>query len=155
MPNTVPTPGRTPGQFSIEALAELPVLQFTAEYLQPIETEERYEEMKGIIYALMRQSPDEPGQMANILLNIFGILVEQYEDQHYSISESSPVEILEHLMDEHGLTQKDLPEIGSQGVVSEILRGHRQLNARQIQALSQRFKLSPALFFQRQVAEAS
>lgn len=52
-----------------------------------------------------------------------------------------------HLMEEHGLTQSDLPEIGSQGVVSELLRAKRELNVRQIRALSQRFSVSPAVFF--------
>lgn len=49
-------------------------------------------------------------------------------------------------MDEHGLNQSDLPEVGSQGVVSEILRGRRQLNVRQVRALSERFGVSPAVF---------
>jgi len=51
------------------------------------------------------------------------------------------------LMEQHGLTQGDLPEIGSQGVVSEILRGKRELNVRQIGALSKRFHLPPDVFF--------
>ena len=50
------------------------------------------------------------------------------------------------LMEEHGLTQSDLPEIGSQGVVSDILRGKRELNVRQIRALAKRFQVSPAVF---------
>ncbi len=49
-------------------------------------------------------------------------------------------------MDEHGLTQSELPEIGSQGVVSEILNGKRELNARQIRALGMKFKVSAAVF---------
>jgi HTH-type transcriptional regulator / antitoxin HigA len=49
-------------------------------------------------------------------------------------------------MEEHGLKQADLPEIGSQGVLSEILSGKRQLNARQIKLLSKRFKVSTAVF---------
>jgi HTH-type transcriptional regulator/antitoxin HigA len=49
-------------------------------------------------------------------------------------------------MEEHGLTQSDLPEIGSQGVVSEVLRGKRELNIRQIRALARRFQVSPAVF---------
>ena len=49
-------------------------------------------------------------------------------------------------MDEHGLSQSDLPEVGSQGVVSEILRGRRQINVRQVRALSERFGVSPAVF---------
>jgi HTH-type transcriptional regulator/antitoxin HigA len=49
-------------------------------------------------------------------------------------------------MEEHGLKQVDLPEIGSQGVVSEILNGKRKLNVRQIEALAQRFRVSPVVF---------
>jgi hypothetical protein len=50
------------------------------------------------------------------------------------------------LMQQHGLKQGDLTEIGSQGVVSEILSGKRELNIRQIRALSERFRVSPATF---------
>ena len=49
-------------------------------------------------------------------------------------------------MDEHGLSQADLPEVGSQGVVSEVLRGRRQINVRQVRALSERFGVSSAVF---------
>jgi len=38
-----------------------------------------------------------------------------------------------------------MQEIGSQGVVSEILNGKRQLNMRQIQALSKKFNISPSV----------
>ena len=36
-----------------------------------------------------------------------------------------------HFMDEYSLNQSDLPEIGSQGVVSEIINRKRDLNIRQ------------------------
>ncbi len=49
-------------------------------------------------------------------------------------------------MEEHGLAQSDLREIGSQGVVSELLAGKRQLNLQQVRLLSERFKVSPAVF---------
>jgi HTH-type transcriptional regulator/antitoxin HigA len=45
-----------------------------------------------------------------------------------------------------GLRQSDLPEVGSRGVVWEILRGKHELNARQIRALGERFGVSPATF---------
>jgi HTH-type transcriptional regulator / antitoxin HigA len=44
------------------------------------------------------------------------------------------------------LTQVDLPEIGSQGMVSEVLGGKRELNVRQVRALAQRFHVSAAVF---------
>jgi HTH-type transcriptional regulator/antitoxin HigA len=49
-------------------------------------------------------------------------------------------------MEEHGLKQNDLKELGSQGVVSEIMSGKRNLNVRQIKNLSKRFKVSAATF---------
>src|SRR5260221_543538 len=58
----------------------------------------------------------------------------------------SGLRALKHLMQANDLTQKDLPEIGSQGVVSEILTGKRELNVRHIRALAARFKVSPAAF---------
>ncbi|MNR66199.1 Antitoxin HigA [compost metagenome] len=50
-------------------------------------------------------------------------------------------------MQEHGLTQSDLPEIGAQSVVSDILNGKRQLNVRHIRALAERFQVPTDVFF--------
>jgi HTH-type transcriptional regulator/antitoxin HigA len=80
------------------------------------------------------------------LLDTLGTLIHAYEEEHHPIPECSGVDVLRFLMEEHGLTQSDLPEIGSQGVVSEILRGKRELNVRQIRALAKRFHVSPGVF---------
>jgi HTH-type transcriptional regulator / antitoxin HigA len=63
-----------------------------------------------------------------------------------SVPESTGVDVLRFLMEEHGLAQSDLPEVGSQGVVSEILNGRRELNLRQVRALAEKFKVSSAVF---------
>lgn len=55
-------------------------------------------------------------------------------------------EMLRFFIEEHELKQVDLSEVGSQGVVSEILSGKQELNIRQIRALAQRFHVSPAIF---------
>ena len=80
------------------------------------------------------------------LLDTLGTLLHAYEEQHHRMPECSGADMLRFLMGEHGLTQSDLPEIGSQGVVSEILRGKRELNVRQIRVLAKRFHVSPAVF---------
>jgi len=80
------------------------------------------------------------------LLDTLGTLVHAYEEEHYPIPDATGAEVLRFLMDEHGLTQSDLPEVGSQGVVSEILSGKRELNIRQIRSLSRRFEVSSAVF---------
>jgi HTH-type transcriptional regulator/antitoxin HigA len=80
------------------------------------------------------------------LLDTLGTLIHIYEEEHHPIPDSTGAEVLRFLMKEHGLTQSDLPEVGSQGVVSEILNGKRKLNVRQIRFLAEKFKVSSAVF---------
>ena len=80
------------------------------------------------------------------LLDTLGTVLHAYEEKYHPMPECSSAAMLDFLMDEHGLTQSDLPEVGSQGVVSEILHGKRELNVRQIRVLSKRFNVSPAVF---------
>jgi HTH-type transcriptional regulator/antitoxin HigA len=79
-------------------------------------------------------------------LDTLGTLVARYEDEHHVMPPATGAEALRYLMEEHGLRQSDLPEVGSQGIVSEILRGKRDLNVRQIRALAQRFHVNAAVF---------
>ena len=57
-------------------------------------------------------------------MEIAGELIENYENTHYPMPEAEPRDALRYLMEEHGLKQGDLPEIGSQGVMEgEALGG--------------------------------
>ncbi|MEZ4869014.1 MAG: hypothetical protein R3C14_47270 [Caldilineaceae bacterium] len=80
------------------------------------------------------------------LLDTLGVLIQAYEEKYLSIPAADDIAMLQYLMEEHSLKQADLPEIGSQGVVSEILNSKRSLNLRQIKALAKRFHVSPAVF---------
>ena len=80
------------------------------------------------------------------LLDTLGTLIHAYEEEHFHVPSPTGTDVLRFLMEEHGLAQSDLSEIGSQGVVSEILNGKHELNVRQIRALAKRFKVSPAVF---------
>ncbi len=80
------------------------------------------------------------------LLDTLGTLLHAYEERHHPLPESSGAEMLRYFMAEHALTQAEVPEVGSQGVVSEVLSGKRDLNVRQIRALAARFHVSPAVF---------
>jgi HTH-type transcriptional regulator / antitoxin HigA len=80
------------------------------------------------------------------LLDTLGTLLHAYEEKHHVMPERKGADMLCYFMDEYGLTQSDLPEVGSQGVVSEILHGKRELNVRQIRALAKRFHVSPSVF---------
>ena len=76
------------------------------------------------------------------------VLIEAYEEKHYPIRALSPVKVLMELMAANNLKQKDLaPLFGSESIVSEVLHGKREMNKQHIEKLSQRFNVSPALFF--------
>lgn len=76
------------------------------------------------------------------------VLIADYEAKHFTIDQASGVEVLKELMDANGLRQKDLADdLGGESIVSLILKEKRKLNRQQMEKLSQRFHVSPAVFF--------
>ena len=82
------------------------------------------------------------------LVDVISNIIASYEAEHFTAPSITGVAALKFLMDAHYLCQSDLPEIGSQGVVSEILHGKRTLNLRQIKLLAQRFYIDPSTFIE-------
>jgi HTH-type transcriptional regulator / antitoxin HigA len=96
--------------------------------------------------ALVDEVGDNTKDARYRLVETLSVLIEAYDQEHHILPDASGIEVLRFLMEEHGLSQKDLPEIGSQGVVSEILTGRRCLNVRQIRALAARFAVDAGVF---------
>ena len=108
--------------------------------------EKDYEKLVNLLDSLIDEVGNNESHPLSSLMETLGSLIETYESQKLPEIEGNPVDTLKALMEEHGIRQSDLPEIGSQGVVSEIISGKRQLNMRQIKALGKRFNVSPAVF---------
>ena len=84
----------------------------------------------------------------NEAIELLSLLIERYEAEHYPVPAADPVMVLRFLMERHGLSQKDLiPEFGVESTVSLVLSGRRQMNRDHIAKLSERFHVSPAVFF--------
>ncbi len=109
-------------------------------------SKEAYQVLVKILDDIIDEVGDNQNHKLAPVMETIGNLIENYEIQEYRINESSPVEVLKYLMQEHGLRQSDLKEIGSQGVVSEILTGKRILNIEQIKKISNKFHVSPLVF---------
>ncbi len=88
---------------------------------------------------------DEKHPLAD-MLETLGELIHVYEEEHLPMDDARGVDVIRLLMQEHQLTQADLPEVGSQGIVSEVLSGKRELNIRMIRRLSDRFRVDPKVF---------
>lgn len=69
-------------------------------------------------------------------MEVLVTLIEVYENKHYPISAASPIEAIKFVMDQQGLTRRDLEQyIGPSGRVSEVLNGERPLSIRMIKRL--------------------
>ena len=69
-------------------------------------------------------------------LDVLMLLVEKYEEEHYPIPPSDPVEAIKFLMEQKGLTRKDLePYLGTRARVSEVLNKKRNLTLPMIKKL--------------------
>ena len=114
--------------------------------LLTIRNEREYDQAIKRLHSLLDEIGTNERHPLYGLLDTLGTLMHAYEEKHHALPESSGADMLRFFMEEHGLTQSDLPGVGSQGVVSEVLSGKRELNVRQIRALAKRFHVSPAVF---------
>ncbi len=114
--------------------------------LSTLHSEEEYDKAVNLLDKLIDEVSKKEDPLKESLIDTLGTLIKDYEDRNIPEPEGDAIGCLKYLMAEHNLKQSDLTELGSQGVVSEILTRKRKLNLRQIKALSKRFSVSPAVF---------
>lgn len=102
--------------------------------IKPIRTEADYKAALKEIEGLMAAEPESPeGERLDVLVT----LVEAYERKHYPMDLPDPVEAIKFIMDQRGLTVKDLePMIGRPNRVYEVLNRRRSLTIKMIWKLN-------------------
>lgn len=112
-----------------------------------IETEEENERILSEIEKLMDKGEGRTPEERK-LLELLVKLVEDFEEKHYPVPDAPPHEILQELMRQHDLRQRDLvPLLGSsRGTASEVINGKRRISRAQAKALAERFHISVELF---------
>ncbi|MGL4501169.1 MAG: helix-turn-helix domain-containing protein [Planktothrix sp.] len=112
---------------------------------QVIETEEEYDRILAIVERFTFSQTLTPEE--RVLLKLLVQLIENYESKMYPIDESTPVQILQHLMEVTRTYERDLVGvIGASNVVSEILNNKRSISKTQAKALADYFEVSINLF---------
>lgn len=114
--------------------------------LLTIRNERDHDAAMACINMLLDEIGDDEQHPLYGLLDTLGTLIEAYEDEHVPIPGASGPEVLEYLMEEHGLGPEDLPELGNASDVHAVLGGARELHVGEIRALAERFRISPAVF---------
>jgi len=98
--------------------------------IRPIKAEDDYRATLREIEELMSAVPGSPeGERLDVLVT----LVAAYEQQHFPLELPDPVEAIKFVMDQRGLTVKDLePLIGRSNRVYEVLSHKRPLTLKMI-----------------------
>ncbi len=113
---------------------------------RPIHSEEDLDAVQKIVYDLIDRgnlNADEEDY-----ISVLGTLVTEYEQIHHPIPDIHGVELIEALLEEFDLKQKDLvPIFKTESIVSAVLNGHRKLMTEHIEKLADFFRVSPAVFF--------
>ena len=114
--------------------------------LRTIRSQRSYKQAVTVLNQLLDAgAANERSPLAG-LADTLGSVIGDYENLQIQAPAITPVMTLRFLMEQHNLSQSELPEVGTQGVVSEVLRGRRDLNVRQIRALAERFQVPAQLF---------
>jgi HTH-type transcriptional regulator / antitoxin HigA len=129
---------KTPSSYYMELLASFPPRPITNE-AELIATQERI----NVILDKGKLTQDDRDY-----LKVLGTLVYDYEEKYEPMPCLKGVELLKALLEESNLQIKDLSfifESESNGL--EILHGKRKLTAKQINQLSDFFRISPGAFY--------
>ncbi len=117
-----------------------------------IRNEEMYEEALAFVSTLMDA---KPGSRQEDELELWSLLIEQYEKEHHPIEDPDPIEAIRFRMDQLGLHRKDLEQfIGQKSKVSEVLNRKRPLSLPMIRSLHH-FLGIPAAVLVREVTLAT
>lgn len=82
-------------------------------------------------------------------LEILGVLIEQYENEHFPIDLPDPIEAIKFRMDQLGYTQTDLAKVvGLKSRASEILSRKRKLSLEMIRQLHDKLNIPTDVLIQ-------
>ena len=112
-----------------------------------IKTEEENERTLAVIESLMEKGERNMTPEEDALLELLTNLVHDFEEKAYPVPKSSPDKMVAFLLEQRGLTPKDLwPVVGSKSRVSEILAGKRPITKEQAKKLAEFFHVGVELF---------
>ena len=114
--------------------------------IKPIKSKKDYNdamERLEVIFDAKKGSPEGDE------LEILGILVDQYENEHFPIGLPDPVEAIKFRMEQLGYNQSDLAKIvGLKSRASEILNKKRKLSLEMIRQLHERLNIPTDVLIQ-------
>ena len=109
-----------------------------------LKTQHEYEAALTHVERLMDKATTDDSE-----LELWALLVEKYEEEHFPISAPDPIEAIRFRMDQAGLQTSDLrPYLQSKSKVSEVMNRKRPLSLAMIRALHTGLKIPAEILVQ-------
>ena len=146
MPNTLKTNGNNMENQLLTAIQNnWPPI---AEILSFPKNSSEYEQKLEVMDELLNMDfPDD--HPISSFIDLLGEIIDEYEKSNFEEVQqiikmnATPIEKIKHLMNEYNVKQKDLIDVlGSQGYVSDILNGKRELSLKHIKGFAKKFNIN-------------
>ena len=111
-----------------------------------INSRQEHERLLAEVEKLMDQGERRSAE-EDAALDLMVRLIKDYEEEHHSLPDPSPHEMLAYLMEKRGLKQVDLvPIFNSRGYVSDVTNGKRAISKAHAKQLAAFLNVSADLF---------
>jgi len=111
-----------------------------------IRTEHEYRRLLRVAKALTEKPEEEITEEEGRLLELLGVLLEEYEDRIHPLPKTKPHRMLAHLLEDKGMKPSDLWPVLPKSRVSEILSGKRGISRSQAKQLAELFHVPVEVF---------
>ena len=114
--------------------------------IKPIKTENDYNQALERLEVIFDA---KKGSSEGDELEVLGILIDQYENEHFPIGMPDPIEAIKFRMEQMGYNQNDLANIvGLKSRASEILNRKRKLSLEMIRQLHEQLNIPTDVLIQ-------
>lgn len=114
--------------------------------IKPIKTDKDYNQALKRLDTIFDA---ELGSVEGDELEVLGILIDQYENEHFPIGFPDPIEAIKFRMEQMGYNQNDLANIvGLKSRASEILNRKRKLSLQMIRQLHESLNIPTEVLIQ-------
>jgi len=122
-----------------------------AEYRpRPVTSAKQYKAALTLFEAAQRDYSENPTAELGSILELWGLLISIYEQEHYPTPSPNPAEVLAHLLEQRSMSQAELArqlEV-SRGQVTNMLSGARSITVETAVQLADMFLVPPTVFLQ-------
>ncbi|MFV8353944.1 helix-turn-helix domain-containing protein [Flavobacterium sp. XS2P14] len=114
--------------------------------IKPIKTENDYNQALARLEVIFDA---KKGSSEGDELEVLGILIDQYENEHFPVGMPDPIEAIKFRMEQMGYNQNDLANIvGLKSRASEILNRKRKLSLEMIRQLHEQLNIPTDVLIQ-------